>query len=377
MSTTITPNMNLIVPTVGNEPGPDYGTDINSSLGIIDQHTHAAGSGVQITPAGININSALPFGGNFATGIAGLTLTAQSGTPAINTIYESGVDLYFVDGNGNNVRMTQSGAVAGTPGSISNLVAPASASYVAVSSTFVWQSGANIAANMDAGSLLLRNLSPNSTFAVTIDPPAALSSNYSITLPTLPAATSIMTMSAAGVVSTTAINQLVPPGVIIPYGGTSAPSGYLICDGAAVSRSTYAALFAAIGTAYGYGDNSTTFNVPDTRGFFLRGVDNGAGRDPDASSRTQSATGGNTGDNPGSFQSEATARNGLALSDPGHSHTITRSIDVNTGANGVNSGAANFSGTVTTAAVSTGVTLGPGDAETRPFNLYVNYIIKT
>ena len=52
-------------------------------------------------------------------------------------------------------------------------------------------------------------------------------------------------------------------GVIVPWGSTSIPSGFLECNGAAVSRSTYAALFAVIGTTYGAGDTTTTFNVPD------------------------------------------------------------------------------------------------------------------
>lgn len=64
---------------------------------------------------------------------------------------------------------------------------------------------------------------------------------------------------------------LVPPGVISAYGGTSAPSGYLLCDGTAVSRITYAALFAVLGTTYGAGDGSTTFNVPDLRQRFPLG----------------------------------------------------------------------------------------------------------
>lgn len=58
----------------------------------------------------------------------------------------------------------------------------------------------------------------------------------------------------------------VPTGFIGPFGGVSAPPGWLLCDGAAVSRSTYAALFAAVGTAYGAGDGTTTFNTPNLRG---------------------------------------------------------------------------------------------------------------
>ncbi|WP_343593960.1 tail fiber protein [Paracidovorax wautersii] len=73
---------------------------------------------------------------------------------------------------------------------------------------------------------------------------------------------------------------VVPPGTIIQYAGHNAPVGYLRANGAAVSRTTYAALFAAIGTTHGEGDGSTTFNLPDRRGVFMRGVDDGRGIDP-------------------------------------------------------------------------------------------------
>lgn len=54
----------------------------------------------------------------------------------------------------------------------------------------------------------------------------------------------------------------IPTGTILPYAGSTAPSGYLLCDGSAVSRTTYAALFAVIGTTYGEGDGNSTFNLP-------------------------------------------------------------------------------------------------------------------
>lgn len=62
-----------------------------------------------------------------------------------------------------------------------------------------------------------------------------------------------------------------PSGVVLPYGGSSAPSGYLMADGSAVSRTTYAALFAIYGTTFGAGDGSTTFNLPDLRQRFPLG----------------------------------------------------------------------------------------------------------
>src|SRR6266576_1181291 len=60
--------------------------------------------------------------------------------------------------------------------------------------------------------------------------------------------------------------DIFPSGVILHYAGSAAPTNWLICDGTAVSRSTFAALFAIIGTTYGAGDGSTTFNLPDMRG---------------------------------------------------------------------------------------------------------------
>lgn len=198
MAYTLSANMTLTIPGVGTEAGPTYAIEINDSLTLIDQHDHTPGRGVQITPAGININGTLSFNDNLIDEIAGLTLIAQISTPGINTIYQSADDLYFVDGVGNNVRLTQSGGVAGTPGSITNLAAPASANYVAGSSTFVWESNTNIAANMDAGAYKFRNLSPNSTHAITLSAPAALASSWDLVLPSLPASQKFMTLNAAG-----------------------------------------------------------------------------------------------------------------------------------------------------------------------------------
>ena len=63
-----------------------------------------------------------------------------------------------------------------------------------------------------------------------------------------------------------------PIGSILPYGGTTAPNGWFLCQGQALSRTEYSDLFKAIGTSFGAGDSSTTFNIPDLRGEFLRGA---------------------------------------------------------------------------------------------------------
>lgn len=85
----------------------------------------------------------------------------------------------------------------------------------------------------------------------------------------------------------TLLLRLVPVGTILPYAASSAPTGYLLCYGQAVSRATYATLFALVSTTYGTGDGSTTFNLPDLRGRVPLTLDNLGGS---AASRVASAT---------------------------------------------------------------------------------------
>lgn len=86
--------------------------------------------------------------------------------------------------------------------------------------------------------------------------------------------------SASKAAARSAIGAELPAGAVMHFVMTTAPSGWLKANGAAVSRTTYADLFAAIGTSFGAGDGSTTFNLPDMRGEFLRAWDDGRGIDP-------------------------------------------------------------------------------------------------
>lgn len=166
---------------------------------------------------------------------------------------------------------------------------------------------------------------------------------------------------------------LVPTGSVLPFAGSSAPTGYLVCDGTQVSRTTYAALFAAIGTAHGNGNGTTTFHLPDYRGRFLRGKDGGAARDPDRATRTAMATGGATGDNVGSIQADAFQ---------GHWHQVY----MTNGTAGstqypdrfASTGDANYASGTAGNLLPDSVNGAPRAAtETRPLNAVVNYIIKT
>jgi microcystin-dependent protein len=76
----------------------------------------------------------------------------------------------------------------------------------------------------------------------------------------------------------TLLPYFIPVGAILPYGGATAPSGWKLCDGAAINRTDFAALFAVLGTSYGAGNGTSTFNLPDLRGRAPFGADSGAGR---------------------------------------------------------------------------------------------------
>lgn len=193
--------MLLPVPVVGVDPGPDYANNINSCMSLIDAHNHASGSGVQITPSGMNINSDLSLNGNNLILSRSVRFSPQSvalsGASDLGCLYEAGVDLYYNDGSGNQIRITQSGSVAGSSGTITGLPSgTASAAYSSGSQTFIFQSATNTAANLDGRSVILRNSSVSSS-GLTLSAPT-LSGNYSLTLPAIPGTTSIMALDTSG-----------------------------------------------------------------------------------------------------------------------------------------------------------------------------------
>lgn len=112
-----------------------------------------------------------------------------------------------------------------------------------------------------------------------------------------------------------------PAGTIIAFGGGTIPAGYRLCDGSSILRADFPDLYSATGNAWGTA-NATSFNLPDMRGRFPRGVDGGTGRDDEAASRTLAAAGGNTGNNVGTVQTEQFRFHGHGVSDPGHNHGL-------------------------------------------------------
>lgn len=208
-------NMSLPIPTVGVDAGPQWATLLDACLTIVDGHSHNPGSGVPITPTGLNINTDLPIGNNNVTGLRSLRFTSNPSTLALaadrGCLYEVNNDLYYNDGAGTQIRFTNGGAIVGSPGTITGITGTASAVYSGASSTYVWQSATVTAANMDFGAAVMRNVSPNSTYALTLSPPANLGANYALTLPPANASgsTRVLSLSTSGVIASGVPNIIV------------------------------------------------------------------------------------------------------------------------------------------------------------------------
>ncbi|NDB68721.1 MAG: tail fiber protein [Methylocystaceae bacterium] len=161
-----------------------------------------------------------------------------------------------------------------------------------------------------------------------------------------------------------------PAGAIMAFAGTSVPSGWLACQGQAVSQTTYAALYAAIGATWNTGgEGAGNFRLPDLRGMFLRGTGtNGTG-----------SSSGAAGPSVGAYAADTYLNHSHGITDPGHTHTIPFSnfFAIN---NGTSRNYADASSTTNTSTATTGVTVNTsttGGTETKPKNYGVLYIIKT
>jgi microcystin-dependent protein len=185
--------------------------------------------------------------------------------------------------------------------------------------------------------------------------------------------------------------SILPAGTVLPFAGSTAPSGWALCDGSTVSRADNPELYLAVGDAWGNGDGSTTFHLPDMRGKFMRGTDNAAGNDPDSGTRTAANAGGNTGDNVGTVQGDGTNSAGLSAALNGDHRHFTQSaasqnnVGLNTtwpesnGVPGLYGGRYSTTDATVSPSSTTGAhvhTVSGGNVETRPLNANMNYIIK-
>lgn len=170
-------------------------------------------------------------------------------------------------------------------------------------------------------------------------------------------------------ITTTGSAAIVPSGTVMHFAGPTAPAGWTECDGSAVSRTTFATLFAAIGTTWGSGDGSTTFNVPDLRRRTM------VGRGGSASgtlSNTLGSTGGeenhvltvgelashtHTVTDPGHNHGVNDPGHNHGVSDPGHSHSFSFQQDSGDGTARTRGSAGGLQGNFSTNGSGTGISI--------------------
>ena len=258
-----TANMSLLLPIVSTTIGPLWASEINNALILVDEHDHSPGKGVPVTSAGISLNGDLPFNSYNATTIRSTryinNLTPLALPSDLSAIYVSGGNLYYNNEIGQQVQITAgAGLNAASIGAIGGDYGTSTASvfYTSATQTFTFWQDANTPAILDTGPIILRPTTV-SPFGITLQAPTAIAADYTVTLPlSAPASTKILTMDSTGTVAaaydvdnttiqvvantiSVITSNLIPPGTITAYAGFgTAPTGYLYCDGAAVSRTT-------------------------------------------------------------------------------------------------------------------------------------------
>jgi microcystin-dependent protein len=368
---TYSTNLALELIANGDQSGT-WGDTTNTNLGTLIEQA-ISGYVTQACTGGTDTIT-IPNG---ATGVARNMFLELTGTGGGTLVVPSNKKLYFIY---NNTSSAITVKVSGQTG----VSVPAAAKMVLVSNGTDVVTATNYMSSLTLGSVL--GVASGGTGLATLTANNVILGNGTSAPSFVAPGTAGNLLASNGTTwASTAPATAFTPGMLMPYAAASAPSGWLLCYGQAVSRSTYADLFAVISTTYGVGDNSTTFNLPDFRGRSAFGKDDMGGS---AASRLTTAGSGVDGATLGTGGgSQLTQQHTHVATDAGHIHTYTTRrasksgndtpyvlTDPNNGENtngdgtfNTNSGTANI----------TNANYGSGASQNVPPALVVTYIIKT
>lgn len=201
------PNMILTLPDPSVTLGPTWAANINTAFGVVDNHDHSSGKGLAVPVAGLNINADLTFQSNRALALKTARFTSQASQPVALTdklqLYVYLNELYYQDGNGTSVQLTNNGALGGSGGTIGGLAGTtAAATYSDLTKTFSFTQTSVKAAKGYFGDLSIADISVDNGNAVTFKAPASLAGVYTLTLPdALPSGDALMQTDSSGVQS--------------------------------------------------------------------------------------------------------------------------------------------------------------------------------
>lgn len=383
-----TTNKGYTTPTVGGDNNV-WGTELNSNFSRIDNNlggvtTVACDGSADITVSGSaaqnmllkltgvltgNIGLLLPAVGSFyviqnnTTGSFSVTVKTVAVGSTGDVLTQAATGLFETDGTNAKWVSSPTGSIT-LGGDLSGTASAAQVIATHLSSPLPLAQGGIGAVSLAAAGIVS---GPGSSTANDIPKFADTSGKVladGFTVGT--AANNIVQLTGAGAlpaVSGANLTNLpaaaaVPSGTVIVFAGTSTPTDYLLCDGSAVSRATYSTLFGVVGTTYGSGDGSSTFNVPDLRGRAPFGKDDMGGS---AASRITNAISGITGTAVGSA--------GGSQSLTAHTHTYST---VATGTQGADPG-----GNVAAGGTTTTSSTGAGASQNMPPAIIMLYVIKT
>jgi len=361
MTSTYTNNLGIEKPASGDQAGT-WGTTTNTNFDIIDRAINGVGaislSGTThtLTTSDGSLSDGqykvLVLGGS-PSGTNTVTISPNDQDKLYFVYNNSGQDAVFTQGSGGNTTV-ENGATkiiyadgAGAGAQVSDFTAK-----VSIDATTLKIDGTEVTAT--AAEINLLDGAVGNT--VVNDKAVIYGSSGQITGTTINASTELqiggvaITSTAAEINYTDGVTSNIqtqldnisattlPVGSLLPYAGSSAPSGFLLCYGQAVSRTTYADLFSAIGTTYGVGDGSSTFNLPDLRGRTVAGQDDMGGTSADRLTGQSGGVDGDTLGGTGGAETHTLTEAQLAA----HDHQIKWDSNVNTNAEN----AAAFAGNV-------------------------------
>lgn len=247
-----------------------------------------AGSGAQVQKAVFDIvgDTSPQLGGSLSTNNNNITFGDSSGASDDRLTFGAGTDMsIYHDGTDNHVDVAGTLTIDGSGETLAKFIDDGAVELYHNNTKRIETDSAGVTVTgqitITGSSIVLEGATSDAhETTLTVTDPTA---DRTITFPN----------SSGTVALTSDVSASLPSGTVVPFAGSSAPTGYLLAQGQAVSRSTYSDLFSAIGTTYGTGDGSSTFNLPDLRGRVVAGKDDMGGS---SANRLTDQTGGLNGD---------------------------------------------------------------------------------